>query len=808
MSLHDEMELRADLYAAGGLGPDERREVDEHASACTPCASMIREAADFRRFVTGALAPDAPPADLEDRLIARLRAKKVLKTKRWRFLPGKRFLKGAGGLAAAAGLVFLGNAFSQGAGNATHLISQLDQAAETYQTDDGVDILNRANADLEGVSVPMHREAKGFRQTLNARTGLIPSVPPPDLRIDGAYSGRHDAARTWAYGGAPTTDSLSHTGWNGAAFKERLEDSTKLAFAEGDKDGHSYRLEDAKKAKEQRGESERLSKRPSENDAKTARINDLQRQLDFAGSELTKNEADMQVFVRQQQGELARRQDLATKASGTGGRMNDFPGVDIPKPLPAVPDPSAKEPAVSFPDAAKAEIAQENRKIIRTADVDLEVDSYDATSTKLTEMVQAEKGFVANAHVQKLPNGKIRASVTVRIPPDRFEAVIAKLKDMGTVRNQNVGSQDISKAYLDLEMRRDAKQSLLDRLKLLLKDAKGTVKELLEVEVQMGKTIEEIESIKGELKFYDNQVGLSTLILNVSEKDLGLPFEYVQSLQSNLGLTARDADDAYAKAQKEITDAGGQIVDSKMNRQSDGSATGTIRARVDAAAFPALREALKKLGRVTNDTLNQQKTAHGGQELAPKPDAPVKKEQAVIDLSITTPPLVVTRRAALLVENTSVQDAYPAARRTVEAAGGKVTSGSLMGRDTSAQASLTAEIDADRFTALVDSLKTAGRVKDSRVRLDLPAATPDGQPALLRERAEIELTLVSPPQLIDDEHGIGKTVRDTFTGSWKGILWSVERLFVGLSLAGPWLGVALLGWLGWRRLRRKKPAAG
>src|SRR6185295_14816799 len=97
-------------------------------------------------------------------------------------------------------------------------------------------------------------------------------------------------------------------------------------------------------------------------------------------------------------------------------------------------------------------------------------------------------------------------------------------------------------------------------------------------------------------------------------KDLGQPFEYVQTLHSNIAVTARDPDDSYTKAQKEVTDAGGQVVDSKMTRQNDGSSTGTIRARVDAEKFPALREALKKLGSVTNDTVNQRKSARGGQE--------------------------------------------------------------------------------------------------------------------------------------------------------------------------------------------------
>jgi len=37
-----------------------------------------------------------------------------------------------------------------------------------------------------------------------------------------------------------------------------------------------------------------------------------------------------------------------------------------------------------------------------------------------------------------------------------------------------------------------------------------------------------------------------------------------------------------------------------------------------------------------------------------------------------------------------------------------------------------------------------------------------------------------------------------------GVLWSVEKLFVGVSLAGPWLALALGAWVVVRRVRRKK----
>ncbi|HXX92268.1 MAG TPA: DUF4349 domain-containing protein, partial [Planctomycetota bacterium] len=650
---------------------------------------------------------------------------------------------------------------------------RLDQAGESYQRDYTVDSLHESEWSGYIALPSVGGAGHSARAHIQDTTGGV---------------SKDDAIANWSY-----------LGWAGKLSRDRLEDTTLPSYAlEGESMSTPLALPSLPSGGPGQGQPAGLAGTPSNDGpayksanaqmeplAKVKLRDELQKPTDPGNGERAKYEADMQVFFPQLAANRKELDDLGQKL----------------KTQPATPAPDPEKPARTDPRPSPQDV----RKIIRTADLDLEVDSYDATSTKLEEMVKLEKGFVATANIQKLANGKIRAVVTVRVPPEQFEGLMTRLRALGTVRNQNIGSQDITKAYLDLDTRRASKEALLERLKKLLAEAKGTVKELLEVEVQMGKTIEEIEAIKGELKYYDSQVSLSTITLTISEKDLGQPFEYVQTLQSSIGLTAPDADDVYAKAQKEILDAGGQVVDSKMNRQNDGSATATVRARVDAEKFPALRAGLKRLGRVTDDTVTQQRTARGGAEGAPKADAPLKKEQAVVDLTITTPPLVITRRARLLVENVSVQEAYPAARKTVEAAGGKVVSGSLTGREASATATLTAQIDADKFNALVESLKTAGKVKDSAVRQDLPAASPDGTPQLLRERAEIELLLVSPPQLIDEEHGFGRTIRDTFAGSWKGVLWSIEKLFVGASLAGPWLGLGLLGWLGWRRFRKKKP---
>jgi glycine cleavage system regulatory protein len=714
MSIHERMESISDLYAAGGLGAEERREADQHAAGCAACAALLREAKEFSVWARGAIAPDAPPADLEERLVTRFRA--AGQSKKRRIPVGKRFLKVTGSIAAAVGLIMLGHLFRP-------LSGRDDLSGLTY-----------GMADIPGADIRLEQDAfTGDHKGKPAAGEAFAFYFKHDL----GKEGKDKAAAMWA---APADDSTL---------------SASLGAGKGGGRGATGS------------------------------------QLGFGGRRIQQALAPTTPPPPAEPQSETRARNLAVKR-GKMEDLNDSLSVE------------ALEKAEKLSEQQQQ--PQDTRKIIRSGDVSLEVDSYEATYTKLSDLMTAEKGQIAAASTQRMANGKIQATVTLRVPPERFEAVLAKLKELGSIRNQRIGSEDVTKAYIDLETRLKGKEILAERLRKLLSEGKGTVKELMEVEVQLGATNEAIEQLKGEIKYYDNLVGLSTITLHLSEKDLGQPFEYVQSLQSNIAVTAMDPDDAYLKAQKEITGAGGQVVDSRMTRQSDGSSTGTIRGRVDAEKFPALREALKKLGTVTNDTVNQQKTAHGGQEGTPKPDAPLRKELAVVDFAVNSPPIFVTRHSQLLVETDAVDSAYQNSRRAIEAAGGKIVDGSLNGSAAGKSATLKAQIDADKFSGLVDSLKTSGKVKNENITQSLPPVSPEGGPQLLRERAEIELALVSPPQLIGEEHGILRTLRDTFANSWAGLLWSIEKLFVGISLAGPWLVLAAGAWLLWRRARKKKAA--
>jgi RNA polymerase-interacting CarD/CdnL/TRCF family regulator len=158
-------------------------------------------------------------------------------------------------------------------------------------------------------------------------------------------------------------------------------------------------------------------------------------------------------------------------------------------------------------------------KLIRTAQVTLQVDSWDAASQRLTALVTASGGYVADTQVARGDNDRRRGSITVRVPAERFADVLSGLRGLGSVELENVSAQDVTKAYADLETRLSVKRQTAARLEQILKDRTAGLADVLSVERELARLTEEIEQMEGERRFYDQQVALSTLTVNLHEPE-------------------------------------------------------------------------------------------------------------------------------------------------------------------------------------------------------------------------------------------------------------------------------------------------
>ncbi len=144
---------------------------------------------------------------------------------------------------------------------------------------------------------------------------------------------------------------------------------------------------------------------------------------------------------------------------------------------------------------------RDRRLIIYTADLHVRVSNLDDAKKKYLELVKDSGGFLQRQENQTL---------TCRIPAERFEETLAAVRKYGAVLHQSIEAIDVSRQYLDLEIRLDNAMKSRDRLLKLLEQA-DKVADLLEVEKELKRLCEEIERMKGEMRYLADQASYSTI---------------------------------------------------------------------------------------------------------------------------------------------------------------------------------------------------------------------------------------------------------------------------------------------------------
>jgi hypothetical protein len=106
-----------------------------------------------------------------------------------------------------------------------------------------------------------------------------------------------------------------------------------------------------------------------------------------------------------------------------------------------------------------------------------------------------------------------RATLTVRIPADDFDAVLARLQALGTVDNLSVSAVDVTAQAADLDARVTALQASVDRL-LGLMAAATTTADLLAAETSLSQRQAELDGLVAQRDALADQVDFSSVTVS------------------------------------------------------------------------------------------------------------------------------------------------------------------------------------------------------------------------------------------------------------------------------------------------------
>lgn len=195
--------------------------------------------------------------------------------------------------------------------------------------------------------------------------------------------------------------------------------------------------------------------------------------------------------------------------SGTGGGGG---GVERQEQVSA----NASFSKVSLDQSANArnDTAPSERKIVRNAELNLEVDSPEQARQKITAAAELKGGFVVESQ-QSSSDTKLKVTdtvtMTVRVPSDNFIETLDEIRKTGSrVIVETVKGTDVTEEFIDIEARIKTQKALEQQFVEIMKRA-NTVDDALSVQSQLADVRGEIEKVEGRKRFLENQSSLSTI---------------------------------------------------------------------------------------------------------------------------------------------------------------------------------------------------------------------------------------------------------------------------------------------------------
>lgn len=210
--------------------------------------------------------------------------------------------------------------------------------------------------------------------------------------------------------------------------------------------------------------------------------------------------------------------------TGCAAKFSDAPGeTESYMPVPAAP-PMAEDLRESQTGGGVAgNAAQPERLVIRNADLRIVVTDPADVVTKIGAMAESMGGFVVSSKTyQSSTASGIKykdAMITIRVPADKLQDALTQIKanvkdPQVDVLSETVSGEDVTAQYTDLKSRLKNQEAAATQLNRLMEEAKDP-DTVVAIFTEMNRINEEIEVLKGQIKYYEESAALSAITVTL-----------------------------------------------------------------------------------------------------------------------------------------------------------------------------------------------------------------------------------------------------------------------------------------------------
>lgn len=158
--------------------------------------------------------------------------------------------------------------------------------------------------------------------------------------------------------------------------------------------------------------------------------------------------------------------------------------------------------------------AVSKRKLIKTVELDVETKDYDGMVVNLETQITELGGYIESLNCY---GSEYRhASITARIPVAKLDGFVKQIGETSNVTRRSESVEDVTLQYVDLDSHTRMLEEEQERLLELLETA-YSIEDMITIESRLGEVRYQLESMKSQLRTFDNQVDYSTVHIDIEE---------------------------------------------------------------------------------------------------------------------------------------------------------------------------------------------------------------------------------------------------------------------------------------------------
>lgn len=156
------------------------------------------------------------------------------------------------------------------------------------------------------------------------------------------------------------------------------------------------------------------------------------------------------------------------------------------------------------------------RSVVSSGSVSLTSKDVATARQDVQRVVDAQGGDVTEEETTTADDGAASyARLVVRVPSAKFGETMEALEQVATFRSSSRGSDDVTTEVIDTGARVRAQEASLERVELLLADARD-LKDVIWIESQLTSRQAELDSLKSQQAWLRDQTSLSTITVDIT----------------------------------------------------------------------------------------------------------------------------------------------------------------------------------------------------------------------------------------------------------------------------------------------------